>query len=162
MGEPRITGVYSVGAVEFSAGGALRWAARSVVSMQVVLALFGVGARRSSAARRLLPRARGHMWPSDAPIPLPDLRAVDPVDDFEAAGGEARGWNRRRRVEAPWSSRPEDFPSAGGYLSIQGLRRDTAAARHRHVFLCSGDIELLKDRVVILFFVGVLFVTVVL
>ena len=130
--------------------------------MQVASALFGVGALRRSAARRLLPRAHGPLWTSVAPNPLPDLRAADPVDDFEATGGEARGWNRRRRVEAPRSSRPEDFPSARGYLSIQGMRRDAAAARHRHVFLCSGDIELLKDRVVILFFDGVLFVTVVL
>ena len=131
--------------------------------MQVASALFGVGALRRSAARRLLPRAHGPLRPLDAPTtPLPDLRAADPVDDLEATGGGARGWNRRRRVEAPRSSRPEDFPSAGGYLSIQGKRRDAAAARHRHVFLCSGDIELLKDRVVILFFVGVLFVTVVL
>jgi hypothetical protein len=102
------------------------------------------------------------MWLSVAPIPLLDLGAADPVDVFEAAGGKARGWNRRRRVEVPRSSRPEDFPSTRGHLLIQGLRRDAAAARHRHVFLRSGDIELLKDRAVFLFFVGILFVTVVL
>jgi hypothetical protein len=162
LGEPRIPVVYSVGAVESSVGGALRWAARPVVCMQVVLALFGGGARWSSAAWRLLPRAHGSLWPSDAPTPLPDLGAADPVDDLEAAGGEARGWSRRRRVEAPRSSRPEDFPSAGGHLLFQGLWRDAAAARRRHVFFRSGDIELLRDRVVFLFFVGVLFVTVVL
>jgi hypothetical protein len=60
-------------------------------------------------------------------------------------------------VEAPRSSRSGDFPSARGLLLIQGLKKDAAAALHRHVLLHDGVFELQKDWSVIFIFVGFLY-----
>ena len=75
---------------------------------------------------------------------------------FEADDVEGRRCCSWSWVEAPRSSRSGDFPSARGRLLLQGLKEDAAAARHRHVLLHAGDIELQKDWIVISFFVGCL------
>jgi hypothetical protein len=78
------------------------------------------------------------------------------VDDFEAGDVEGRRRCNWSWVEAPWSSRSGDFPSARGRLLLQGLKEDAAAARHRHVLLHAGVFELQMDWSVIFIFVGYL------
>ena len=43
----------------------------------------------------------------------------------------------------------DDFPSAEGLLPIQGLSGAAAAARHRHVLVVGGGIEIQKGFFVI-------------
>jgi hypothetical protein len=121
--------------------------------LQVVLFLSGGGARWSVAAERPLPRARGPPGSPCALNPLPDLVAADPVDTFEAAGGPSRQCWRWSEAEALRSSRPDDFPSARGSSSIQGISGEGAAARLRHVSLLVVDIDLHEDGSVISKFV---------
>jgi hypothetical protein len=45
-----------------------------------------------------------------------------------------------------------DFPSARGFLPIQGSSGGAAAARQRHVFFGDDDVEVLQDWVVIFLF----------
>ena len=127
--------------------------ARPVLSLQVAFVLFDGGSLWRSAVERPRPRARAPLGPPCTGCPPLDLEAADPVDEVEAAGGEASRCCRWRRMEAPRSSRPEDFPSAGGHLPIQGLWEDAAAARHRHVLLLAGDIVMQKNLSVIFFLV---------
>ena len=79
-------------------------------------------------------------------------------EDLEAAGFEAsKRCGRWSRMEALWSSRTDDFPSAKGHLPIQGVCEDAAAARHRHVLFFVGVFALQKkDLFVILCFMEVL------
>jgi hypothetical protein len=106
----------------------------------------GGGARWSSAVVCLT-----------SPLPLPDpvWRRLW-VDDFEAGDIEGRRRCSWSWVEAPRSSRSDDFPSARGRLLLQGLKEDAAAARHRHVLFHAGVFELQKDWIVILISVGYL------
>ena len=127
--------------------------------LQVALAISGGEVRQSFAVECPCARARGPMWPVRVAFPFPGSGAADPDSvRLEAADSGARRWCRRRRswVEAPWSSRLEDFPSAWGLLPFQGQREEAAAVRPRHVLLGDGDISLQKDCVVISIFVGFL------
>jgi hypothetical protein len=55
-------------------------------------------------------------------------------------------------MDALRSSRFDHFPSAGGLLPIQGSSGEAAAARHRHILLFAGDIELQRVLFVIFIF----------
>jgi hypothetical protein len=121
--------------------------------LQVVLFLSGDSAHWSVAAERPLLRARGPLGSPCALNPLPDLIAADPVDTFEAAGGPPRRCWQWNEAEVLRSSRPDDFPSARGSSSIQGISGEGAAARLWHVSLLVVDIDLQEDGFVISKFV---------
>ena len=83
-----------------------------MLCLQVVLVLSGGEAPWSSTAeRRPLPHARGPLGSPCAGLPPPDLLAADPVDDFDADGGDASdaadgaGW-RLFGVRGSTTSRP--------------------------------------------------------
>ena len=158
MGDPRLSVVDRVGSFGAPAGGAVEAVGSPVLFLLQVRVLSGGGARWSVAAEHPLPRARGPTGSPCALDPLPDLVAADPVDVREAAEvGSRRCW-RWSEAEALRSSRPDDFPSARGSSSIQGVSEEGAAARHLHVSLLVVDIDLQKDWFVISEFVGFLFV----
>lgn len=153
-GIPRSRHVHSVGLEGVPAGGVLG-AVASVVGVLVSAAsssddgvLCSSGVKRSTSLR-----ARGPRRPPCASLPPLDLGAADPGEVPDAVDVEAWHGCRWSRVEALRSSRPDDFPSAGGHLLIQGVWEDAAAARHRHVLLLAGGFVLQKDLFVIFHFV---------
>jgi hypothetical protein len=103
-------------------------------------------------AEHFLPRTGGPSGPPCASVLLPDLKAADPAGIVGDVVGEARRCSRLSRMEALRSSRFDDFPSAMGLLPIQGSSGEVAAARHRHILLFVGDIELQRVLFVIFIF----------